>query len=232
MLNAWEQAGNNVLADMEGLARFLQRLDDQDRVNVSALRRMERYQRLLVQIDAEMRELSNVFTPILDRQSRQFAVLGQQFAVDVVNALTGLPVAGPGSVRFTLDLLNSDAVENIVALSRAGKPLGEILGRHGLGAVGRVTDALINGAAQGHNPRDTARRMMHAGFGSSSQQALLVARDQKVRNFREAGRQNYQANGITRYQRMAAHQTRTCLACLALDGRIYETDELFAAHPQ
>ena len=47
MLNAWERAGNNVLSDMESLARFLQRLDDRDRVNVSALRRMERYQRLL-----------------------------------------------------------------------------------------------------------------------------------------------------------------------------------------
>ncbi len=62
---------------------------------------------------------------------------------------------------------------------------------------------------------------------------LLVARDQQIRNYREMTRTIYaRSDVVSQYVRLAANNLRTCLACLALDGTIYETSELMAIHIQ
>jgi len=100
-------------------------------------------------------------------------------------------------------------------------------------AVEKLTDLLIRGTALGWNPRKTAEVARRDGLSSGLNHFLLVARDQQIRAYREASRDTYQASSVVYgYKRLATKNKRTCLACLALDGKIYETSELMPLHPQ
>jgi hypothetical protein len=78
-----------------------------------------------------------------------------------------------------------------------------------------------------------ARRMVADGLSQGLNHILLVARDQKIRAYREASRQQYERSGVVqKYRRIAAKNTRTCMACIALDGTVWKTSELMPLHPQ
>lgn len=124
-------------------------------------------------------------------------------------------------------------VEKIIALAQAGQPLNRVLERAFPLAVEKLTDVLIRGTALGWNPRKTANTAVKEGLSNGLNHFLLVARDQQIRAYREASRDTYQASGVVYgYKRLATKNSRTCLACLALDGKIYETSELMPLHPQ
>jgi len=62
--------------------------------------------------------------------------------------------------------------------------------------------------------------------------ALATARTEVNRVRRETTRQMYQANSdvITGWEWVASKSARTCPACLALDGRVFDLDEVFPQH--
>ncbi len=91
--------------------------------------------------------------------------------------------------------------------------------------------ALIKNTALGKNPRDTAREMRQAASAGLNRM-LLIARTEQLRVYREASRMQYQASGVVRgYKRLVARNSRTCPACLALDGKFYPVEQAFADHP-
>ena len=195
------------------------------------LAKLQRYVRLLAQTQAEIERFTGkVATPILDKLMADSAYAGLQNHLTLMNAtLTG---SGGSAIDFAFDRLGIEAVQNIVALAGAGQPLGNLLQAAYPLAAGGITDRLIYGTATGQNPRQTAREIVRDGLAQGLNHILLVARDQQVRSYREAGRQAYLKAGIPGYRRLAAHQSRTCLACLALDGTIYPTGELMPLHPE
>ena len=82
------------------------------------------------------------------------------------------------------------------------------------------------------NPRETARLMTQEGLANGFSHVELVARDQQNRAYRLASQQQYaQSNVVSGFRRIASKDDRTCLACLALDGKVYETNELIEVHP-
>jgi ADP-ribosyltransferase exoenzyme len=137
-------------------------------------------------------------------------------------------------VEIVFNRLGIEAAENIVAIARAGQPLNRILERSYPQAVEGITSRLVNLVAQGINPRTVARQVVAEGLSEGLNHILLVARDQGNRNYREGSRQQYQRSGVVNgYRRLAAKQPgRTCLACIALDGTVYPTDEFMPLHPQ
>jgi len=53
-----------------------------------------------------------------------------------------------------------------------------------------------------------------------------------MRAYREATRETYKQSGVVkRYKRIATKDTRTCMACIALDGRAYPVSEPLIDHP-
>ncbi len=214
------------VADMEGGG---------ESVGPGKLADLRRYQRLLAQVGGQLERFNVTAESRIDQEAMAATMQGLEDSMSLIQAAQQDSLMG-GEVPIVFDRLGIEAAENVMALARAGKPLGEILERDYPLAVEGITNRLIEGVARGINPRAVARNMLREGLAQGLNHILLVARDQQIRAYRESSRQQYEKSGVVSgYRRIAAKNRRTCmacLACLALDGKVYETSELMELHPQ
>ena len=121
----------------------------------------------------------------------------------------------------------------MVGLGGNGSPLRDLLvDSYGAAADGML-NALVRATATGQNPRVTARSMIRQGLSQSLNRMMVTARTEQMRVFRESSRMAYQASGVVSgYRRLATKDSRTCSACLMLDGELYELTETLREHPQ
>lgn len=133
---------------------------------------------------------------------------------------------------FFAPMIDRSAVANMIGICADGAPLFSVLKQRAIApqAVEGLTNALIEAVALGYGPRKTARFMAH-GLALGLDKALLIARTEQIRVYREATRAGYSQMGVTEYQRHCALSDRTCPVCLALDGKIYKTDAMMHSHP-
>jgi SPP1 gp7 family putative phage head morphogenesis protein len=194
-------------------------------VKASTIAQSERYQTLLATMRAEFSRYETEWAiGRIDDLQRQLATIGGQQA-NVLLAATGLD----SSVFGTFDFLS---FESIINAAREGQPLMAILDKGYDLAAASIADRLIAGVALGINPRALAAGMVKDGLSQGLNHVLLVSRDQGIRAWRSASQARYQQAGIRQYRRTAARQARTCIACLALDGTIHDSSEIFPNHPQ
>jgi hypothetical protein len=60
----------------------------------------------------------------------------------------------------------------------------------------------------------------------------MIARTETLRAYRQATSETYQQSGIVKaWQRLAALSSRTCMACIALDGKVYPMSRPLVDHP-
>lgn len=222
MLEAWGGVEEALLAEMEA---FAGRFEPGAALTPGQVMRMERYQALTVQVERQLDALERVAAGNLEAGTAQAAALGTTQAVGQLKSL---------GVSVGFNRLPAAAVENVVGLARAGKPLAELLGpMYGEAAQGIIRE-LIAGVALGRGPRAIARRMAQDGLSDGLNHLLLVTRDQYNRAHRGAALETYRrSNAVRGYVRRCARQAgRTCIACIALDGTFYELKTEFEEHPQ
>lgn len=194
-------------------------------VNVSTVAQSDRYMATMSQMRSEIARYDAEWAiSRIDDLQRDLAGVGLSQA-DTLLAMTGLDASAFAT-------FNPLAVASILEQAREGLPLMALLDRgYGLAAQS-IADHLIAGVALGINPRQLAKDMVRNGLSQSLNHTLLVARDQGIRAWRTASQERYAMTGIKQYRRTAARQARTCIACLALDGTIYDAAQLFPTHPQ
>lgn len=229
MAQRWLKVERSLQGDIQALVEKLARLREADpQANAvkirNALLRREDYARLLAQVQGQLRRFGA--EGLISTAVNGLAAQGLADGAALIEAVA------PG-VGGLFNRLGSEAVENIVAVARAGQPLARLLANaYPLGASG-ITDKLVEGVARGINPRETTRRILREGLSQALNHILLVSRDQQIRAYREASRQQYQASGVVQgYRRLAAKNDRTCMACLALYGTVYDTADFMPLHPQ
>ncbi|HOG48202.1 MAG TPA: hypothetical protein PLJ35_19390 [Anaerolineae bacterium] len=223
MAKAWRGVERALEAQLEALAKELA-AEKAAGLEGSQWRlfEKERYQALLRQTRHEINKyIADAERAIADEQA-ELAALGVQHA-DAALAASG--------VHASFSRLPVEAVENMVAMTREGAPLHELLSRTWPDAVEGMTTALVRGTALGWNPRKTAREMRD-GLASGLNRVLCIARTEQLRAYREASRAEYAASGVVKgYRRLAAHDSRTCVACLLLDGQFSTLDTALDDHP-
>lgn len=128
------------------------------------------------------------------------------------------------------DRLPVKAFETMAGFMADGSMLRDYLKSIYGDAVDGMASALLRAVAQGWNPVKTARAMRD-GLGLGLDRALALARTEQLRAMREASRLAYQESGVQYYKRVAAKSTRTCIACLLADGKIFPVDQPFQEHP-
>jgi len=128
--------------------------------------------------------------------------------------------------------LPEEAFTNFVGIAADGKPVGNLLAPLGREAAGGVKDAIGTGIALGKGPRQTAQ-LVRVAAGMPLSRALTITRTETNRAYREATRLQYANNSqvVKGYRRHAAKDDRTCVACIALDGELYELTEPLNEHP-
>lgn len=224
LARAWTRVEDRMLGDLELVARAAEEMRERgEAVNISKIVAMDRYRRLLGQVNDVLKPWRENTGARLVGYQRQLAMLGLDDSAATLKLL-GVP-------RFSS--LPIRAVEHMVGLAADGSPLVNLLGRtlfHDV--VAGITDALLYGTARGRNPRDVAREMAR-GSRVGLQRALVISRNEGMRVYREAGRDNYAHSGVVAgFRRLATKDKRTCVACLVADGEEYQLDTPLRAHVQ
>jgi SPP1 gp7 family putative phage head morphogenesis protein len=192
-------------------------------VNQFWLIRQERYFALLQQVGAEIAKFSDFAESTITKQQSAAVKAGLSDSVAMMEE-----AAGTGAV---FNKLPAAAVENLVGTLGNGSPLRTLLDRLAPSARSIVEQGLIEGVALGRNPRAIASQI-RAGLGGNMTRALSIARNESLRAYRTASLQNYRQNGdlISGWTWRSSRSRRSCLACIALDGKFFPLTEPMKFH--
>lgn len=207
---------------VEALAAEVAALDDPSPAD---LQRLDRYRRLLDQTEAEMERLAGAAEAVIRRE--QTAVVAA--AGDHARGLA-LAAAGPKTARVAVEWnrLPTAALTDLIGRMRDGSAVGEWRRTLAPAVRGRLERGLIEGLARGSGLREVAATVAKATDLAESR-VLLTARNEILGAHRSATLANYAENGdvLDGWVWTAAHDERTCPACLALDGQIFPLTETF-----
>lgn len=185
----------------------------------------ERYQILKAQMQAEILRYNKDFavSTIASAQERA-AILGIDAAQDAIF----LSYPSPLSANF--NRINVSAVESMIGFAGDGSPLNSLLRNDYPDAYNGLTDALIDGLANG-SPANQIAREMAEGMGMGLDRSLLIARTETQRAYRTASTQQYRDSGVVSGFRRLVKKDGACVACLMLDGEFFETEHELDDHP-
>lgn len=227
LARGWAVVERAISGDAEALALQIdQARRDGKPIPISYLTRTERYNAMLANLqDSVSSYINGPSDRIISGTQSSLATLGAQQARGAIQAYG----VKPGS--FTK--ITSTIIESVITATRSGSPLAVLLSEAYPTAASAITDIFTAQITKGTNPRQVARQVINQGLAQGLNRVLLVSRDQGVRAWRNTAQAQYQRSGVVdSYRRVAARGPRTCPACLALDGKIYLTNELMPLHPQ
>lgn len=223
MARRWLQIEAALQAEIDGLAKdFAAEKAAGRSVSQTKLYRMDRYQSLLGQLREQTERYGDYAVQSITARQLELASLGIDHAAAAIRAV---------SVTASFDVLPVSAIQAMVGLVGDGSPLKRLLAASYPDAVEGLTTALVKGTALGWHPTRVAREM-RTGSEIGLNRSLLIARTEQLRVYRAASDQQYLESGVViAKKRLVAHSVRTCLACLAQDGKIMPVDQPFFDHP-
>jgi SPP1 gp7 family putative phage head morphogenesis protein len=191
--------------------------------------RLQRMQAIQAQVEQELAKFAPFAADTIAAGQREAIEAGQRNAYDLVQAAF-LPEMG---INVNFATMPRAAVEQMVGFLADGSPLRDVITKHVGDAGDRFGATLVTGLAAGWNPNKLARELRGA-FGLGLTDALRIARTEQLRAYRTAAANTYRANShvVKAWERHAQHDTRTCMACLVLDGTRYELDQEMDDHVQ
>ena len=192
--------------------------------------REQRLNELLRQLHSQVQEFANQTGTSLTAGQQQAINLAQQYAQAMTHASLGPTPAG---VNFGAQWANvpQQAILNIAANTHSG-PLADILQQIAPQAAAEARDVIVNGVAQGFNPRKVAT-LLHQQLGAPLARAQLIARTEILRAQREVSQKAFQENSqvVGGWTWQAALDDRTCDFCWALNGEHFDVEEGPDTHP-
>lgn len=195
------------------------------KISPAWLYRERRLKNLIDQIDAELRRFGRVAAVAIEQGQREAANLAVTETNRVISILsTDLPGVGAA--------VPTRAIETVIGLFSNGSPLRQYFEQNLAPTISkRLRQILVDGIARGKNANEIARELLKTG-DITRQRAVLIARTETGRAYREASRSIYQEHSdiIEGWQWVASKSSRTCPACLYLDGTIYKLKEEFPHH--
>lgn len=196
--------------------------------------KLERLRSLQRQTAVEMRRYIAFADGTIAGSQRRAVELAVQSVRPVVQAALprGLPLSTLARAGIAWNTLPADAFVALVGVAGNGAPLRTLLEPLGPLARDGIIEGLREGVALGAGPREMAR-LIRQRFGMPLTRALTISRSETMRAFRDASQTQYQANSaiVRGYTRHSSQDDRVCPACLSLDGKEYDTDELLEVHP-
>lgn len=216
ILTDWDRVIADLTERSTKLGDLIEAAGGRKLADPNLLFRQERIDALLKQAQDYAAALNAKHAPLITLQSERLALLGAQMGAD---QLVGM---GFGT------RLSTAAVEHI-ASAVAIPDVAQILARIPVGDV--LAQSLITGIARGANPRAIAREVTRGLDRAVKRQVLTIARTEMARAQRSATLDTYEAHGMTGWKWVSARSPRTCAACWAKDGQVYDTAERVQDHP-
>lgn len=156
---------------------------------------------------------------------------GVQLGLDA--ALAMLNATRPPGIAWSFGIPSVKAIQRLVGATQAGSPLAKLFRGFGTEAAQLVERALITGVTLGWNPRRVAPLVKEA-LGVSRNRALTTSRQEMLRCYKGAACETYRANEdvLEQWRWTCSLQSRTCAACLMMDGTLHNLDEDLESHVQ
>lgn len=125
-----------------------------------------------------------------------------------------------------------EVVATIVRNTGEGRPLTDLLERAASEGAGNARRTLIQGVLRGKGPRQLARALRPA-LAVTPQRALLIARTEMIRAYRQTTQATYQANRsvVQAWSWQCTFDNRTCAACWAMSGEVFPVTQSLDSHP-
>lgn len=222
----WLQIEQRLESDISALANEMARLRAEGKtITPTMVYRSERYKILQSQIQSEVMKYNKDYAvAYISASQDRYATLGLNAAQDALTSMYPSPL----SAQF--NRINVDAVNDMIGFAGDGSPLYKLLKEDYPVTMDGIVDALIDGVARGQNPTQTARDMVEA-MGGGLDRALTIARTETLRVYRTASVEQYRQSGVTSGFKRLVARDEACLACLVLDGEVYELEAEFDDHP-
>jgi hypothetical protein len=195
------------------------------------LRALASYKRLLAQIAQEINRFGEYAGTEMDQGTREAVAQAIRDAQrEVQLSLPAIPQSALGRAWRNLP---NEAVETLLGMTETGSPLRQKMDKELGSAVAQlVADRLLQNAALGRNPRETARTVQRE-LGVGLEWALRTVRTAQIWSYRTAKQQSWAENPDL-YKGWAWHahlgDPRTCPACIAMHGTMHPPDEKLNDH--
>jgi SPP1 gp7 family putative phage head morphogenesis protein len=229
LVNAYGGIWSGLESEILGLLE----LAEERGLTLAQVYRLDRYKVLQARVAEEIGRY-NVF-------AEQRIIEAQRSAVGVAQQGTRAVVGASLPNGITMELLAevgipwtpvaTEALESFVGLAGDGGPLSRLLEPLGAEAHDGIRQGIAEGIVKGRNPRQTAA-LIRDRFGMPLTRSLAISRTETLRAYRESSRLQYAGNPniVKGYRRYSAQDERVCMACIALDGTVYENDTPLDAH--
>lgn len=192
----------------------------------------ERYKALLAETEQLIRRWSlDASNEITAQQARAVEAAMNHAQATVVATVSENPTAA-AAISQTWNRVPQEAITNLVGYMGDGTPLADVLADFAPEAVDNVKRQLLVGIAKGFNPRKISRNIRR-DLGDGLDRALVIARTETLRSYRQAAVESYQANDdvVDEWMWHAHLGPRTCAACIAMHGKTFPVTVEFGSHP-
>ena len=197
------------------------------------VQQLARYKSLQAQIIGEINGFAQIAGTQITQGQAAAVALSEQAAFTTMAASLPPGVTPDMLARVGLEWnrLPTEAFANFVGIAGDGAPVGALLSELGPTTATAVRSGILEGIGLGYSPRKTAR-MVQKATGMGLTRAMAIARTETNRSHREASRLQYANNSavVKGYKRHSARDSDVCIACIALDGKVYELKEPMDAH--
>ena len=191
-------------------------------VEIEYIYSLERYQRMMDEAKMMIRRYNRAAAKQIRGDMTEMSDLGYMDATRVVS------VAEPDSPMWTR--VNKSPARVTAAMTQDDAPLDRLLDKSFGQMKTGMEQALITGIATGQGSRWIAEQMMNAA-NIPEQRALLIARTEVNRAYRQANWERQRdSRAVVGYRRMCYKPT-ACFACLMLDGEFYPKTREPTDHP-
>lgn len=239
LLNRDEATARTILRAIETARKRLQPLIAAAQAEVNrltapsdaAVYELERWRNLEAQLIEQMEALARTTGIRLTRDQQQAIAQANADAKALATATTQQQAARALAAKWSA--VPEQAMQQLVAAITPTSPVGKLLGSFGREAAAAARAALVEGVALSLTTDAVANAIQRA-LEVTRNRALMIARTEIMRAQRSALLQVYQANAdiLSGWRWHAARTTRTCPACLAMDGTVFQLDvRFFPGHP-
>ena len=224
LTGAWRKAYAAIIPKLEAVTKQLQAAQSSGTpVSPAWIFQQQRWAALMRSIESELKRFGVDASSTLTNQQKQMVETGLKHSAALVKA-TGIATG--------FKSLPTSAFENVVGYLTDKSPLYDLFQAIAPDALASAREMFAVGISQGQNPRKIGNALM-GKLGITKQRAVLIARTESLRAYRQAHIQNYAANSdvVVGLRISSARDGRTCPLCLARDGIVLTKGEDFAPHP-
>ena len=180
-------------------------------------------------IENKIKEFSVNAEEITTESQKSAVKIGNDYAKDNIEAAMGKP---PKGYEYNINVLDSAAMEEFVGFASNGSPLNDLFTNIYTNYGTDITNIISTGIGEGKNPLYISREIRKV-TNMPLFRANTIARTENHRAARASTVAAYKQNTslISGYIRLATGDSRTCAACFALHGTVYELNQILPTHP-